>query len=306
MDDSRWIHPDDVLRLKTIREQIEELERNEIEKTSAIYDKKVCEIQRNVTGVKSKFAMEARRRSEEDLEPFKRELRRLSDDLETSKSFSDSVKGDIVSLYRLRKDEQQLLQAIFSNPGWSDNATMKSFLEDQKSLERETLHLQMRMGAMNEARGLLDVGSRKVEQVSLLIQQTDLFGEHGLGGNGLSMKDMECLKKADEILREAAHYVERAQNLVPAIPKPEDNVINNVKHGVFAILFTPGKTENAALCEKCRNTVNTTKEQILSSSAWIHRAIKSIQAEKAGIESARSKKRQEMVAFQRSCVLRAA
>jgi hypothetical protein len=89
---------------------------------------------------------------------------KLSSETEESKNASASLKEDLVVLRRLRKDEQQLLQAIFSQPEWREHPKIQELHDEINNIQGSLHNHNVQMASMNTARALLEMAMRYCRQ----------------------------------------------------------------------------------------------------------------------------------------------
>lgn len=141
----------------------------------------------------------------QEFESVKEEVRRLSGDYEVSKMAVDAAKSDLQLLVRLRRDEQQLLNAIFSQVEWRNNPDVNLYEQEIEALDQNTRNVQTRIGGLWEIKGLLDVVGRKLEQAGSGLRSTMMMNHED--GLVMSIKDIGSLQKADDLISESAGYM---------------------------------------------------------------------------------------------------
>jgi chromosome segregation ATPase len=170
---NRHVDKADVQRLQTLRSQIEALEKTGLEDKTNEYNVKICKLERIVSDARDKLDFVEKtvatspRVSEvqsKELVDARNRYSRLSSETEESKNASASLKEDLVVLRRLRKDEQQLLQAIFSQPEWREHPKIQELHDEINNIQGSLHNHNVQMASMNTARALLEMAMRYCRQ----------------------------------------------------------------------------------------------------------------------------------------------
>lgn len=170
---NRHVDEADVQRLQTLRSQIEALEKTGLEDKTNEYNVKICKLERIVSDARDKLDFVEKtvatspRVSEvqsKELVDARNRYSRLSSETEESKNTSASLKEDLVVLRRLRKDEQQLLQAIFSQPEWREHPKIQELHDEINNIQGSLHNHNVQMASMNTARALLEMAMRYCRQ----------------------------------------------------------------------------------------------------------------------------------------------
>jgi hypothetical protein len=163
-------HPDDVLRLQTIRGQIEALEARHVEDMTNEYTIKVLQSERSASfarelldSMEKEVAESPTKLSDgksRELDEARKNFTRLSSDAMESKNASTSIKSDMMVLKRLRRDESQLLHSIFSDPEWNGNEVVRAYYDEINNIRGSLGILQEKVAHINTAKVYVEMAMR--------------------------------------------------------------------------------------------------------------------------------------------------
>lgn len=163
-------HPDDVLRLQTIRGQIEALEARHVEDMTNEYTIKVLQLERSASdarefldSMEKEVAASPTRLSDDksrELDEARKNFSRLSNDALESKNTSTGLKSDMMVLKRLRRDESQLLKAIFSDPEWNGQEVVRAYYDEINNIRGSLGTMQDKVAYINTAKVYVEMAMR--------------------------------------------------------------------------------------------------------------------------------------------------
>lgn len=197
------VHPDDILRLQTIRSQIEAMEDRHVEDMTNEYNVKVCKLERSISDARVKLDSVEKEIATSptvsddktrELDEARKAFSRLSSETEESKNASVALKGDFAVLQRLRKDEAQLLRAIFSQPEWQELDTLRAQYDEVNNLQGAVNSYQHQVAIMNTARVLVEMTAKNMSacRESLTQGQEEACRRHLMAGQEHLIKSIEA------------------------------------------------------------------------------------------------------------------
>lgn len=113
-----------------------------------------------------------------ELDEARKNFSRLSNDALESKNTSSTLKSDMMVLKRLRKDESQLLKAIFSDPEWNGQEVVRAYYDEINNIRGSLGILQENVAYINTAKVYVEMAMRNVracEEASELSEALRLF-----------------------------------------------------------------------------------------------------------------------------------
>jgi len=205
------VHPDDILRLQTIRSQIEALEDRHVEDMTNEYNVKVCKLERSISDARVKLDSVEKEIATSptvsddktrELDEARKAFNRLSSETEESKNASVALKGDLAVLQRLRKDEAQLLKAIFSQPEWQGLDTLRAQYDELNNIQGDLNSYQHQVAIMNTARVLVEMTAKNMSacRESLAQGQEEVCRRHLNAGQEHLIKSVEAYPELKSLI----------------------------------------------------------------------------------------------------------
>ena len=146
-------------RLLAIRSDIESLEAKHVEEVANELNFKVHELAANERGALERLnSLKDEDPNSPGVHAAKENYRRASSDAIESKQTNNSAKNDLNILTRLRKDERQLLNAIFScDEEWKSQPEIAPLYESIRALQTSVMQHQQVVANIKSAARLLEI-----------------------------------------------------------------------------------------------------------------------------------------------------
>lgn len=211
LSQNRHVDEADVQRLQTLRSQIEALEKTGLEAKTNEYNVKICKLERSMSDAREqldfveKTVATSPRLSEEESKQVvdaRSRYSRLSSETEESKNTSANLKENLIVLKRLRKDEQQLLQAIFSQPEWTEHPQIQGAQNEINNIQGSLHNHNHQVASINTARALLEMAMRHCRQ---------------------AMQEHATLEQLNDCIRSVEEVYGRAENSMPDLRSVMDD-----------------------------------------------------------------------------------
>lgn len=202
-------HPDDIMRLQTIRGQIEALEARHVEDMTNEYTIKVLQLEKSASdarelldSMEKEVAASPTALSDDksrELDEARKKFSRLSSDAVESKSTSTNLKSDMMVLKRLRRDERQLLQAIFSDPEWNGQEVVRAYYDEINNIRGSLNVSQDRVAYINTAKVFVEMALRSSQACQSASDHSE--------ARQLLANSQEYLRKSENAFAELRDYV---------------------------------------------------------------------------------------------------
>lgn len=270
-------HPDDVLRLQTIRGQIEALEARHVEDMTNEYTIKVLQLERSASdarelldSMEKEVAASPTRLSDDksrELDEARKNFSRLSNDALESKNTSTCLKSDMMVLKRLRRDESQLLKAIFSDPEWNGQEVVRAYYDEINNIRGSLGIMQDKIAYINTAKVYVEMAMR----------------------NARACQETPGVPEALALLTSSQQYIRKSEEALPDIKEFfSDDVLGSVsteeRHAI--------DSHAGALCDACQSAHQYT----------VH-AGHTVLEERAKVDERLHEKENELLSVQRNLVL---
>lgn len=270
-------HPDDVLRLQTIRGQIEALEARHVEDMTNEYTIKVLQLERSASdarelldSMEKEVAASPTRLSDDksrELDEARKNFSRLSNDALESKNTSTCLKSDMMVLKRLRRDESQLLKAIFSDPEWNGQEVVRAYYDEINNIRGSLGIMQDKIAYINTAKVYVEMAMR----------------------NARACQETPGVPEALALLTSSQQYIRKSEEALPDIKEFfSDDVLGSVsteeRHAI--------DSHAGALCDACQSAHQYTVD-----------AGHTVLEERAKVDERLHEKEHELLSVQRNLIL---
>jgi hypothetical protein len=212
-----------------------------------------------------------------------------------------------------RTQRDQLLVRVFATPAWLAYPELAALRAAAAELERRAAEEKGHSEVYQRANTALQASANKIAQAMAALQRTRMVNTfeigmdigRGRGGRtlGADIAQMMMIRRANDLVKDAANDVIQARTILPTIPFTDTGALGAAKAGVFVSVLAPGILGSMAermLIRKSMASVTSMQSQVAECIRWVQSNMSGFAASAAGLHGQADAKRREVVAFETS------